>query len=53
MSALNQIFAVTLMNLRAVPQRIGPSLVIVIGMGAVVAVVISVLSMSTGFLDSC
>jgi putative ABC transport system permease protein len=52
MGALNQIFAVTAMNLRALPGRIGPSLVIVIGMGAVVAVVISVLSMSSGFLDS-
>jgi len=52
LSALNQIFVVTVMNLRAIPQRIGSSLVIVIGMGAVVAVVISVLSMSDGFLDS-
>jgi putative ABC transport system permease protein len=52
MSALNQVMTVTSMNLRAIPQRIGSSLVIVIGMAAVVAVVISVLSMSTGFLDS-
>jgi putative ABC transport system permease protein len=52
MSALNQTAVVTLMNLRAIPQRIGSSLVIVGGMAAVVAVVISVLSMSSGFLDS-
>ncbi len=52
MSGLNQISTVTLMNLRAIPQRIGTSLVIVIGMASVVGVVISVLSMSSGFLEA-
>jgi len=47
-----QIVAVTLLNLRSIPQRLGGSLVIVVGMAAVVAVVISVLSMSRGFLES-
>jgi len=49
---LRQIVAVTLLSLRSIPQRLAASLVIVVGMAAVVAVVISVLSMSTGFLES-
>jgi len=52
MSALKQIGAVTLLNLRGIPQRLGSSLVIVVGMAAVVAVVISVLAMSSGLLES-
>jgi putative ABC transport system permease protein len=52
MNALRQIIAITGMNLRAVPKRLASSLVIVVGMAAVVAVVISVLSMSSGYLDS-
>jgi putative ABC transport system permease protein len=42
--------AVTQLGLRAIPQRLGASLVIVIGMCLVVAVTISILSMSTGFM---
>jgi putative ABC transport system permease protein len=49
MSMFRQIFAVTLMNLRSVPQRLGTSLVIVVGIAGVVAVLISVLAMATGF----
>jgi putative ABC transport system permease protein len=49
MSAITQITAVSALNLRNIPQRIGTSLVIVIGIAGVVAVLISVLSMSTGF----
>jgi putative ABC transport system permease protein len=49
MSAITQIAAVSLLNLRNIPQRIGTSLVIVIGIAGVVAVLISVLSMSIGF----
>jgi putative ABC transport system permease protein len=49
---LRQIIAVTLLSLQSIPQRLGSSLVIVVGMAAVVAVVISVLSMSSGFLES-
>lgn len=52
MAEFRQIVAVTLLNLRSIPQRLGGSLVIVVGMAAVVAVVISVLSMSRGFLES-
>jgi putative ABC transport system permease protein len=38
------------MGLRAIPDRLGASLVIVIGMALVVAVTISILSMSVGFM---
>lgn len=46
---LKQIFAVTAMSLRGLPSRIGHSMVIVIGIGGVVAVLVSVLAMATGF----
>jgi putative ABC transport system permease protein len=49
MSALTQIAAVSVMNIRSLPQRIGTSSVVVIGIAGVVAVLISVLAMSTGF----
>ena len=52
MRELRQIAAVTLLSLRSIPQRLGSSLVIVVGMAAVVAVVITVLSMSSGFIQS-
>jgi putative ABC transport system permease protein len=52
MSLLSEIGAVTLMNLRAIPQRLGTSLVIVVGIAGVVAVLISLLAMATGFLDT-
>ncbi|MGD8323467.1 MAG: ABC transporter permease [Gammaproteobacteria bacterium] len=45
MRILNQIMLVTLMNLRSVPQRLGSSFVIVIGMAGVVGVLISMLAM--------
>lgn len=47
---IRQIVAVTAMGLRAIPDRLGASLVIVIGMALVVAVTISILSMSVGFM---
>ena len=50
MKVLRQVAAVTAMNLRSLPQRIGTSLVIVIGIGGVVAVLTSVLAMSTGMI---
>jgi putative ABC transport system permease protein len=50
MSALTQIAAVSAMNLRSIPQRLGTSSVVVIGIAGVVAVLISVLAMSTGFI---
>ena len=49
MNILGQIWVVTLMNLRGIPQRLGTSLVIVVGIGGVVAVLISVLALATGF----
>jgi putative ABC transport system permease protein len=50
MSALTQIAAVSAMNIRSLPQRVGTSSVVVIGIAGVVAVLISVLAMSTGFV---
>jgi putative ABC transport system permease protein len=50
MNAVRQILAVTAIGLRAIPQRLGPSLVVVVGMACVVAVTISILSISTGFM---
>lgn len=49
MSMLRQVRAVTWMSLRSIPQRIGTSSVIVVGIAGVVAVLISVLAMATGF----
>jgi putative ABC transport system permease protein len=49
MSMLRQIRAVSWMNLRSIPQRFGTSSVIVVGIAGVVAVLISVLAMATGF----
>lgn len=44
----NQIAAVTAMNLRSLPGRLVPSLVVVIGIAGVVGVLVSVLGMATG-----
>jgi putative ABC transport system permease protein len=52
MSALTQVAAVSVMNIRGIPQRLGTSSVIVIGIAGVVAVLISVLAMSTGLMRS-
>ena len=49
MRGLNQIFAVTWLNLRNLPQRVGSSVVAVIGVAAVVLVFAAVLSMAKGF----
>lgn len=46
---LRQIAAVAGMSLRNLPQRLGASLVIVVGTAGVVAVLISVLAMGVGF----
>jgi putative ABC transport system permease protein len=48
MSALKQILAVSAMGLRSIPQRPGPSLVIVISIAGAVAVLAAVLAMSSG-----
>lgn len=49
MTQFRQIFAVVGMNLRNLPKRTGPSLVIVVGIAGVVAVLLSVLAMAVGF----
>lgn len=50
MKLFRQIRAVTAMNFRSMPQRASTSLVIVIGIAGVVAVLVSVLAMSTGLI---
>ena len=50
MEMLKQIFAVTRMGLSTIPGRLGASLVVVIGMACAVGALVSVLSMSTGFM---
>ena len=49
MSWLTQIVAVTWLNLRTIPQRVGSSAVAVIGIAGVVIVFVAVLSMAEGF----
>jgi len=49
MSLIHQILAVTLLNLRSIPQRLAASLVAIIGVSAVVGVFAAVLSMASGF----
>lgn len=49
MTVFTQILAVVGMNLRNLPKRIGPSLVVVVGIAGVVAVLLSVLAMAVGF----
>jgi len=46
---LRQIVSITALNLRSIPQRWGPSLVIVIGLAGVVAVFTALLAMGEGF----
>lgn len=48
MSNLTQTREIVLMNLRSIPDRLAPSLVIVIGIAGVVAVMVALLSMSSG-----
>jgi putative ABC transport system permease protein len=50
LARIRSIAAVTMMGLRAIPDRVGASLVIVIGMALVVAVTTSILSLSVGFM---
>jgi putative ABC transport system permease protein len=52
MSALSEIVAVSILNIRGLPQRLGASLVVVVGVAGVVGVLISVLAMSTGLVRS-
>ncbi len=48
---MRQIAAVTLLGLRTILDRLGASLVVVVGMACVVGVFISILSMSTGYMQ--
>jgi putative ABC transport system permease protein len=48
MCALKQISAVTVLNLKSVPMRLGASSVIVIGIAGVVGVLVSILAMVAG-----
>ena len=48
-NVLQQIGAVTAMNVRTIPQRLGVSLVIVAGIAGVVGVLVAMLAMATGF----
>ena len=52
MSTWTQIGAVSAMNLRSLPSRPGASSVVIVGIAGVVAVLISVLAMSTGLVKS-
>ncbi len=49
MHALSQILAITLVNIRSMPQRRGSSLVAIAGIAGVVVVFVSVLSIAQGF----
>ena len=49
MAMLKQIVEISLLNLRNVPQRLGSSLVIVIGLAGVVGVLVAMLAMAEGF----
>jgi putative ABC transport system permease protein len=46
---LKQILSITMLGLRSIPQRLGPSLVIVVGLAGVVAVFTALLAMAAGF----
>lgn len=52
MSVLRQITSISSMNFKSIPQRLGTSFVIVIGIAGVVGVMLSVLAMSTGMLKT-
>ena len=49
MGGLRQVAAVTLLNLRTIPQRLGSSAVAVVGIAGVVVVLVAVLSIAEGF----
>lgn len=52
MSVLSQTREITLMNLRTLPARWTSSLVIVVGVGGVVAVLVALLAMAQGFAST-
>lgn len=52
MTPLKQIAAVTAMSLLGIPSRMGPCLVIIVGIAGVVAVLVSVFAMVQGFSEN-
>jgi len=46
---LQQVYSITLLGLRSIPDRLGASLVIVVGLAGVVAVFTALLAMAAGF----
>ncbi len=52
MNTFKQIGAIGAMNLRSIPQRLGTSSVIVIGIAGVVAVLLSVMAMAVGIMGT-
>ena len=46
---MSQSIAVTVQNLKSIPQRWGPSVVAIVGVAGVVAVLVAVLSIAKGF----
>jgi putative ABC transport system permease protein len=52
MTRLKQMLAVTAMGLRSVPSRLGTSMVVVIGVAAVVAVLVCALAVATSFANA-
>ena len=51
MAWLRETLAVTWLNLRNLPSRLWPSLVIVAGMGAAIGVLVSILSLAEGYVQ--
>ncbi|HKB96846.1 MAG TPA: FtsX-like permease family protein [Rhizomicrobium sp.] len=51
MNWLRQIVSVTMLNLKNLPSRMGPSLVIVAGMAAAIGVLVSILSLAVGYAE--
>src|ERR687898_53373 len=49
LTLISQTLAVTALNLRTIPQRLGSSGVAIIGIAGVVVVLVSVLSIAAGF----
>jgi putative ABC transport system permease protein len=49
LSWISQTLAVTVLNLRTIPQRLGSSGVAIVGIAGVVVVLVSVLSIASGF----
>ena len=45
----SQTFAILMVNLRSIPARMAPSVIIIVGIGSVVAVLVSLMSMARGF----